>query len=306
MGKSEILALQCFSCKHFSAQQRTKNGKWQCKRCGEKQSILKIFVVSYFASDIRKHIMNLNKIQGDGGNIQEYIQSILNVHQITNQNSNENDQQESNKIQYKIQTQTQTQTQNKIQNQNQNQNGYISTTNSITKSTSSLKTFSSISSALSKSNSISKEDFVIHKSDLNLKRSNNINFSEWEDSYQKRNVEECIYRNVNKISSEDEDDAIYVTNEDTISKRTNLKRNSPASNTITNNRKRIKLDDDSAKESIYSKFEITNVESHKQHEFKDIHKTNNTKTQKIENDYSSVSSQEEDEYLSDDAQDIMF
>jgi hypothetical protein len=48
------LLLRCFSCKGFSNQQSTKASRWECKRCGAKQSVQRIFFSSESASDVRE------------------------------------------------------------------------------------------------------------------------------------------------------------------------------------------------------------------------------------------------------------
>lgn len=52
--------VRCYSCGTFQAKQRTKSKKWNCKLCGSKQSLRKVYACSSKAADIRPIVMNLN------------------------------------------------------------------------------------------------------------------------------------------------------------------------------------------------------------------------------------------------------
>lgn len=43
------LVVQCYQCKTFQVDQEKKAKKWQCKLCGEKQSLQRIFARSHSA-----------------------------------------------------------------------------------------------------------------------------------------------------------------------------------------------------------------------------------------------------------------
>jgi hypothetical protein len=60
----EFFALQCASCGTFCVQQATKAGKWQCRLCGAKQSIVRIFARSASAADVRGAVGELNMRRG--------------------------------------------------------------------------------------------------------------------------------------------------------------------------------------------------------------------------------------------------
>uniref|UniRef100_A0A6I8NPR4 MRN complex-interacting protein N-terminal domain-containing protein n=1 Tax=Ornithorhynchus anatinus TaxID=9258 RepID=A0A6I8NPR4_ORNAN len=55
--------LRCFSCRLFQVHQVKKSNKWNCKACGEKQSLLKVYGQGSGA-DCRRHVQKLNLMQG--------------------------------------------------------------------------------------------------------------------------------------------------------------------------------------------------------------------------------------------------
>ena len=60
----EYVCVCCYSCKRFQACQRRKDGKLNCKLCGEKQTVRKIWACSDKASEIRPVVMRLNAQRG--------------------------------------------------------------------------------------------------------------------------------------------------------------------------------------------------------------------------------------------------
>ncbi|XP_072923177.1 MRN complex-interacting protein isoform X1 [Hemitrygon akajei] len=56
-------ALRCCSCQTYQVQQVKKSKKWNCKLCGEKQSVLKVYGQGS-GSDCRKHVQKLNLLRG--------------------------------------------------------------------------------------------------------------------------------------------------------------------------------------------------------------------------------------------------
>ncbi|XP_065124125.1 MRN complex-interacting protein [Paramisgurnus dabryanus] len=60
----EFHVLRCFSCQIFQVQQVKKSKKWQCKVCGEKQSVLKEYGRGA-AADCRRHVQKLNSLRGE-------------------------------------------------------------------------------------------------------------------------------------------------------------------------------------------------------------------------------------------------
>ncbi|XP_058852800.1 MRN complex-interacting protein isoform X2 [Acipenser ruthenus] len=60
----EFHVLRCFSCKTFQVHQVKKCKKWNCKICGEKQSIIKVYGQGSGA-DCRGHVQKLNMMQGE-------------------------------------------------------------------------------------------------------------------------------------------------------------------------------------------------------------------------------------------------
>jgi hypothetical protein len=55
-----FLALRCceLTCQGFQVQQQTLTGRWDCKRCGKKQSIQKVFFESGDAGEVRQAIVS--------------------------------------------------------------------------------------------------------------------------------------------------------------------------------------------------------------------------------------------------------
>ncbi|XP_069753935.1 MRN complex-interacting protein [Narcine bancroftii] len=56
-------ALRCCQCRAFQVQQVKKSKKWNCKLCGEKQSVLKVYGQGSGA-DCRHHVQKLNMLRG--------------------------------------------------------------------------------------------------------------------------------------------------------------------------------------------------------------------------------------------------
>ncbi|KAK3578417.1 hypothetical protein CHS0354_035618 [Potamilus streckersoni] len=59
----EFHVIQCFNCKTFQVHQVKKSKKWNCKLCGEKQSIVKVYAQGSGAY-CRHHVQQLNMIRG--------------------------------------------------------------------------------------------------------------------------------------------------------------------------------------------------------------------------------------------------
>ena len=73
----EFLCLQCCDCKTFQCQQRRKDKKFTCKMCGKKQSVVKVYGISYKGKDIRGLVMKYNEMRGKGELIdQEQAQQL--------------------------------------------------------------------------------------------------------------------------------------------------------------------------------------------------------------------------------------
>ncbi|KAJ8282921.1 hypothetical protein COCON_G00054400 [Conger conger] len=60
----EFHVLRCFSCQTFQVHQVKKSKKWNCKMCGEKQSLVKVFGRGSGA-DCRLHVQKLNSLRGE-------------------------------------------------------------------------------------------------------------------------------------------------------------------------------------------------------------------------------------------------
>ncbi|KAK3087701.1 hypothetical protein FSP39_009358 [Pinctada imbricata] len=60
----EFQVLQCFKCSTFQVHQVKKSNKWNCKLCGEKQSVKKVFGRGS-GSDCRCHVQKLNTLRGE-------------------------------------------------------------------------------------------------------------------------------------------------------------------------------------------------------------------------------------------------
>ncbi|KAL2077652.1 hypothetical protein ACEWY4_027156 [Coilia grayii] len=59
----EFHVLRCFACETFQVQQVKKAKKWNCKMCGEKQSVIKEYGRGTGA-DCRRHVQKLNGLRG--------------------------------------------------------------------------------------------------------------------------------------------------------------------------------------------------------------------------------------------------
>ncbi|KAL4419514.1 hypothetical protein ABPG77_002300 [Micractinium sp. CCAP 211/92] len=58
------LVVCCHSCSKFQVDQEKKAKKWQCKVCGEKQSLQRIFARSHSAKDCRQVVQQYNSARG--------------------------------------------------------------------------------------------------------------------------------------------------------------------------------------------------------------------------------------------------
>ncbi|CAH1643345.1 unnamed protein product [Spodoptera littoralis] len=59
--------LRCYKCFVFQVHQTKKSNKWECKLCGEKQSIKRHYGIGT-AKDCRLHVQKLNTMRGDMDN----------------------------------------------------------------------------------------------------------------------------------------------------------------------------------------------------------------------------------------------
>ncbi|KAG5263927.1 hypothetical protein AALO_G00270190 [Alosa alosa] len=60
----EFHVLRCFACETFQVQQVKKAKKWNCKMCGEKQSVIKEYGRGT-GVDCRQHVQKLNSLRGE-------------------------------------------------------------------------------------------------------------------------------------------------------------------------------------------------------------------------------------------------
>lgn len=60
----EFIAVNCFNCHMFQVQQVRKDRKWNCKTCGSKQSIIKVYASHSNAALVRPIVQNLNMKRG--------------------------------------------------------------------------------------------------------------------------------------------------------------------------------------------------------------------------------------------------
>lgn len=60
-----FLAVRCFACGTFQSIQRTKQSKWACKLCHEKQSFQRAYAMSDAAKDVRYAVQELNYMRGE-------------------------------------------------------------------------------------------------------------------------------------------------------------------------------------------------------------------------------------------------
>lgn len=60
---SEFQAVRCYNCKAFQSLQVIKAKKWQCRRCGEKQSFGRVYFKSISAAQVREAIVQLSEKQ---------------------------------------------------------------------------------------------------------------------------------------------------------------------------------------------------------------------------------------------------
>jgi len=59
-----FLAVRCYSCSTFQVIQRTKQTRWTCKLCHEKQSLQRAYATSWAARDARAVVQQLNLARG--------------------------------------------------------------------------------------------------------------------------------------------------------------------------------------------------------------------------------------------------
>lgn len=62
---SEFRVLKCFSCSTFQVQMMNKSGKFACKLCGQKQSVMKEYFRSFSGKDCRNYVQDLNSQRGE-------------------------------------------------------------------------------------------------------------------------------------------------------------------------------------------------------------------------------------------------
>ena len=68
----EFQVLRCYSCETFNTDIVKKNNtKWQCKMCGEKQSVKKVYFQSSSAQDCRQAVQALNENRANKDEQQE-------------------------------------------------------------------------------------------------------------------------------------------------------------------------------------------------------------------------------------------
>ncbi len=70
----EFQVLRCYTCQTFQVHQVKKTLKWNCKMCGEKQSIKKVFGRGSGA-DCRKHVQKCNMLQGEVGQTEPALET---------------------------------------------------------------------------------------------------------------------------------------------------------------------------------------------------------------------------------------
>jgi hypothetical protein len=98
MGKIEYIAVQCFQCHAFQVAQQTKANKWSCKICNSKQTVRKIFAISYQAKDIRPIVQDLNLKRGEieknqkNQKLESDNNEDLNSYLLENENNEANDE----------------------------------------------------------------------------------------------------------------------------------------------------------------------------------------------------------------------
>lgn len=61
----EFVALRCAGCSTFQVQQYKASGKWQCRLCGEKQSVTRVFARDAKAANVRSVVHELSLVQGE-------------------------------------------------------------------------------------------------------------------------------------------------------------------------------------------------------------------------------------------------
>lgn len=71
----EFHVLQCHKCQTFQVHQVKKTNKWNCKLCGEKESVIKVFGRGSGA-DCRHHVQRLNQLRGDIISVKEQINTF--------------------------------------------------------------------------------------------------------------------------------------------------------------------------------------------------------------------------------------
>ncbi|KYQ91457.1 hypothetical protein DLAC_08424 [Tieghemostelium lacteum] len=73
----EYICIQCYACSMFQSKQKAKVNTFQCKVCGEKQSIRKIYAISYTPKDVRTIVQQYNekRIKGELEPVKEPVQN---------------------------------------------------------------------------------------------------------------------------------------------------------------------------------------------------------------------------------------
>lgn len=65
MGQ-EFQILRCYACQAFNVDiVKNSNKKWQCKMCGENQSVKHVYGTSSSAKECREAVQNLNQQRGE-------------------------------------------------------------------------------------------------------------------------------------------------------------------------------------------------------------------------------------------------
>ncbi|KAG8459113.1 hypothetical protein KFE25_002520 [Diacronema lutheri] len=65
MGGLDFVALRCAGCAIFQVQQQRAAGKWQCRACGAKQSLTRIYARDAKAANVRTVVHELSRLQGE-------------------------------------------------------------------------------------------------------------------------------------------------------------------------------------------------------------------------------------------------
>jgi hypothetical protein len=63
---ASFVALRCAACSTFQVQQHKVSGKFACRSCGEKQSVLRVYARDAKAANVRAIVHQLSMLQGEG------------------------------------------------------------------------------------------------------------------------------------------------------------------------------------------------------------------------------------------------